>query len=131
MTKKTAKQARTELRSKPGTPALMDCIVCGGPANGVLLKQIKQEAQWIELARPDYIRPLASAFQKHPEIVRTEAKYEIHPVGLRNSGEVETHIFGIAVVEGESLTWAFSQLVIGYVENVTQKLLADGIIQKQ
>lgn len=108
----------------------MDCIVVGGPANGVLLKQIRQEATWIELARPDFIKPLESAFQKHPEVVKEKEKYEVHPIGLRNTTDPETHIFGIAVVEGETLTWAFSQLVIGFVENVTQKLLADGLIQK-
>lgn len=129
--KKTARQARRELRSKPDTPLLMDCIVIGGPADGMLLKQIKQEATWIELSRPDYIKPLASAAQTMPEIVKEKEKYEVHPIGLQNSNEKENHIFGIAVVEGQTLTWAFSQLVIGYIENVTHKLLAAGLIQKQ
>lgn len=108
----------------------IDCIVVGGPANGVLLKGIRPDATWIELARPDYIKPLASAFQTMPDIVKEKEKYEIHPLSLTNSDGTK-HLFAIAVVEGESLTWAFSQLVIGYVENVTQQLLAEGLIDKQ
>lgn len=108
----------------------MDCIVVGGPANGVLMRGVRQDASFIELSRPDYIKPLASAFQKHPEIMKTKAVYEVHPVGLTDS-DGSAHLFGVAVVEGETLSWAFSQLVIGFVENVTQQLIADGLIDKQ
>jgi hypothetical protein len=55
----------------------------------------------------------------------------VHPIALQNSEDTRGHIFGIAVVEGKTLTWAFSQLVIGFVENVTNQLLAEGLIEKQ
>ena len=120
----------------PGPESTMDCIVVGGCANGVLLRAIQADAQFIQLARPDYIKPLESAFQEHPEVAKESDQYEVHSIGLYNSEENpimprRAHVFGIAVVKGETLTWGFSQLVIGYVENVTNKLLANGVIDKQ
>ena len=109
---------------------VMDCIVVGGCANGVLLRQMRADATFIELARPDYIKPLESSFQDHPEVVKEKDRYEVHPLSLTNTDSGTRHLFGIAVIEGESLTWAFSQLVIGYVENVTNKLVGAGIIEK-
>ena len=112
-------------------PLTFDCIVVGGPASGLLLRDIRQDAQWLELSRPDHIKPLASAFQHMPEVVKESAKYELHPISLQNTAVEKPSIFGIAVVEGESLTWAFTQLVTGYVENYTNKLLAAGLLEKQ
>jgi len=127
------KQARAKrnAKAKPEQQlsAVMDVVVIGGCANGVLLKKIRTDATFIELARPDYIKPLKSALQKHPEVVKEKDRYEVHPIGLTNSGfDPRTHIFGVAVIHGQSLTWAFSQLVIGYVENVTSKLVAEGLV---
>lgn len=112
------------------TERLMDCIVVGGCANGLLLREIKQDAIWIELQRPDYIKPISSAAQKEPEVVSEKDVYEVHPIGLRNTDETGTRIFGIAVVEGESLTWAFSQLTLSHIENTVNKLMAKGLIDK-
>lgn len=110
----------------------MDCVVVGGAANGLILKEIRPDAQWIELARPDYIKPLASSFQNTPEVMHEKDVYEIHPLELHNSDNPAVpNIFGIAVVEGQSLTWAFSQIVTGFVNDYTAKLLAEGIIDKQ
>ena len=117
--------------TNPEVAAGMDCIVVGGCANGLLLKKIRMDATWIELQRPDYIKPLASAFQENPDIMHESDKYEVHPISLKNSDQPRPAIFGIAVVEGESLTWAFTQLVTGFVENYTRKLLDEGIITKQ
>lgn len=109
---------------------VMDCIVVGGVAGGTLLRNIRQDAQHIQLARPDYVKPLASSRQENPEVVKEKDVYEVHPIQLVNSVAHQPSIFGIAVVEGETLTWAFSQLVIGYVENETNKLVAEGLIEK-
>ena len=117
--------------TKPEVAAGMDCIVVGGPANGLILKKIRMDATWIELRRPEYIKPLASSFQDRPEIAHEKAKYEVHPLSLKNSDEKRPAIFGIAVVEGQSLTWAFTQLVTGFVTDYTRQLLDEGIIEKQ
>jgi len=124
------RNAKQRLQSAPSLPEKMDVIVVGGCANGVLLRAIKTEARYIELARPDYIKPLASASQKNPEVVKETGVYEVHPIGLTNSENGQTRVFGVAVIEGCSLTWAFSQLVIGFVQNVTNQLMADGLIDK-
>ena len=108
----------------------MDCIVVGGPANGLLLRQIRPDAQMIELRRPDYIKPLESAFQAMPEVAHEQGRYEVHPLSLKNTNEHRPHLFAIAVIEGQSLTWAFSQLVAGFVQDYTTRLVAEGLLEK-
>lgn len=114
---------------KQSPEGTFDCIVVGGCADGVLLNSIRMDAQKIELARPDYIKPLSSPNQDSPEVIKESDFYYVHPLGLKNDGEKDGHLFGIAVVVGQSLTWAFSQLVIGYVENVTARLVKSGAIE--
>lgn len=107
----------------------MDCIIVGGCANGLLLKKIHMDAQWIELERPEHIKPLASSGQINPEIAKTSDRYEVHAIHLQNTEKRGMAIFGIAVVEGKTLTWAFSQLCTAFVERVTQDLIRAGHIQ--
>lgn len=136
-TKDELKQARDKRNAKqriaeqPQLPDVMDVIVVGGCANGVLLRAVKTEARYIELSRPNYIKPLESAFQKHPEVVKEKDTYEVHPIALTNSEDGRTRVFGVAVIAGQSLTWAYSQLVIGFVQHVTNELIAEGLIDKE
>lgn len=109
----------------------IDVIVVGGCANGTLLHNVRPDAQLFELRRPEHIKPLATSLQTNPEVAHEKDEYEMHPISLRNTKETGSHIFGIAVIKGQSLTWAFSQLVIGFVANVTNEMLAAGLIQKQ
>lgn len=108
----------------------MDAIVIGGCANGVVLQKIRMDASWIELKRPDYIKPLASAFEKMPEVVNESDKYEVHAIQLTNSNRHQA-VFGLCVVEGMSLTEAFSELCKSHVEVVTQRLMHAGLVDKQ
>jgi len=107
----------------------MDTVIVGGCASGLVLPKVRMDAQWIELSRPDYLKPLEDAMQPFPEIVNESDHYEIHPVALHN-GPGKRAVFGIAVVEGQSLTWAFSQLVKGYGESLIQKYAAAGVVVK-
>jgi hypothetical protein len=109
----------------------MDCIVVGGCANGVILHKIRMDAQWIELKRPDYIKPLPSAFATMPEVMHESDKYEIHAIQLVNSETNSPAIFAIGVVDGMSLTDAFSELCKSHVEGVTQRLMHAGLVNKQ
>ena len=113
----------------------MDCIVIGGCADGTILQKIRMDAQWINLKRPDYIKPLASAQQDMPEVVNEDDNYEIHAIQLVNTnftpGQPRSAIFGIGVVEGKSLTEAFSELCKSHVEVVTQRLMHAGLVEKQ
>ncbi len=108
----------------------VDCIVVGGCANGMLLKNVKSDAQFIELERPKYIKPLAHSLQAMPEVEVEKDTYEVHIIGLRNSQEKTTRLFALAVPPKETLSWGFSQLVIGFVENFTNQMLAEGRIAK-
>lgn len=108
----------------------MDCLVIGGCANGLILKDIFFDAQKIELARPDHIKPLANASQAMPEVVKDKDIYEIHPIALQEgTAKHRQTLFGFAVLEGQTIQWAFSKLVTGYVQNVTNDLIAAGLVQ--
>ena len=118
--------------SPPPSPSLpgMDCIVIGGCANGGYLKDVQMGAERIELSRPIGVKPLASAIQKIPEIAREKDEYTVHPIGLYDQkGAIS--VVGIAVVAGRSLNWGVEQLMTGYVKNVTNEMLAAGVITKQ
>lgn len=109
----------------------MDCVVVGGCANGVILQKIRMDAQWIELQRPEYIKPIASAYESVPEVMSESDKYEIHAIQLTNTQDRTRAVFGIAVVEGMKLTDAFSELVKSHVETVTQRLMHANLVDKQ
>lgn len=109
----------------------MDAIIIGGCANGVVMQKIRMDAQWIELKRPEYIKPLPSAFETMPEVMHESDKYEIHAIQLVNSETNAAAVFGIGVVEGMSLTDAFSELCKSHVEGVTQRLMHAGLVDKQ
>ena len=108
----------------------MDAIVIGGCANGLILQRIRMDASWIELKRPEYIKPLASAFEDMPEVMHESDKYEVHAIQLVNSNR-HAAVFGLAVVEGMELTEAFSELCKSHVEVVTQRLMHAGLVDKQ
>lgn len=108
-------------------PMLVSCLVVGGCANGVLLPGIEVTAQFIELKRPAYIKPIASALQKVPEIANESDEYEIHMFGLTDTGTLNPALIALAVVKGRSLTWAFKQMVASYCEKTVNDLRAAGI----
>ena len=109
----------------------MDCVIVGGCANGIVLQKIRMDAQFIELRRPDYIKPLEAANSDMPEVKHEKDTYEIHAIHLTNTENRGNAVFGIGVVEGQTLTWAFSELVKSHVENVTHKLMQAELVTKQ
>ena len=70
---------------KPAPTQGMDCLVIGGCANGQYLKNIRLDADVIELKRDIGLKPLASSIQKIPELIRESDQYEVHPIGLHNT----------------------------------------------
>jgi len=126
--KRIEERAQRFKKTPQKLPETMATIVVGGCANGVLLQDVRTDAHWIELGRPDYIKPLESAKQEMPEVVRETDKYEVHPIVLTDSGDNRSRMYGIAVVEGHELSWAFRTMAVGYIENVTNKLLAANLI---
>jgi hypothetical protein len=110
------------------TPLEIDVIVVGGCANGILLRNVQSTAEWFELSRPDHIKPLASSWQDHPDIVRESDTYELHPISMENS-DGSHNVLGIAVVKGKSLTWAVSQLIISHVKRSTDELIEQGLMK--
>lgn len=105
------------------TPMYMDCIVVGGVANGLFLRRIRADATFIKLGQPQYARPLEHSTQTDVEMATEEDVYEVHPLSLVNSHDRNiAHVYGIAVIEGQSLTWAFKQLVLSHVEKSVREL---------
>jgi hypothetical protein len=97
----------------------MDCIVVGGVADGTLLRDVDMDAEYIELRRPEYIKPLAAP-DAQPDVQHEKDVYEIHPIGLQDTERSQQTVFGIAVVSNQTLTWAFTQLIVTYVEKHTE-----------
>ena len=102
-----------------------DCIVVGGCADGVLLHDVRPTAGLIQLRRPEYLKPIGSPSDKEITAAFESDLYEIHPLSLQNSDEEKPRLFAIAVVEGQTLSWAFSQLVIAFVEQATEKAVKE------
>ena len=85
-------------------------------------REIKSaEEARIELGRPLHVKPLASAMQKQPEIVREKDMYTVHPVGLA-VGKNQQLVYGIAVVDGMTLPEAFEEIIVGFVRDTAEQL---------
>lgn len=108
----------------------MDCIVVGGCANGTLLHDVEMDAQYVELRRPDYIKPLASTKTLVPEVQHEKDIYEIHVIGLHDSEVSNQTVFGVAVIQDRPLTWAFTQLCLSHIEHTTHKLKESGNLRR-
>jgi hypothetical protein len=110
-------------------PLAMPCVVVGGCADGVMIPRMLAGANFVVLSRPDHIKPLAISTQTVPEVAHAEDEYEVHVMSLTNSDRpTEGVLFGIAVIKGQSLVWAFTKLLGGYSESVARKLLAAGLM---
>ena len=110
----------------------IDVVTVGGVAGGQVLRGVKADADFFVLRRPEYIKPLSSAGEVNPDLAYEEQVYELHVLELVNSDQPnKPHIFGIAVVEGETLTGAFTDLVVAYVEKITAEHVQAGHIQTQ
>ena len=102
------------------------CYIIGGCANGSLLPAVAIGAERIELKRPTYIKPLASALQKVPEIANESDIYCVHPIALTND-DGKLAVMSIAVLEGQSLEWGFKQLVVAHSEKTVATMRAAGL----
>lgn len=110
----------------------IDVVTVGGVAGGQVLRGVNADADFFALRRPQYIKPLASTGEVNPELAYDEQIYELHVLELTNSDQPnKPHIFGVAVVEGQSLTYAFTELVVAYVEKITADLIQAGHIETQ
>ena len=56
----------------------MDCIVVGGVADGTLLRDVDMDAEYIELRRPEYIKPLAAP-DAQPDVQTGDAEVLSNP----------------------------------------------------
>ena len=114
---------------KERSPILMDCIVIGGCANGVLLREIRADAELIELRRPQHIKPLESPSQAFPEVHHEKDRYQVHAIHIVDfSKNGAVTLLGVATVEGRTLKWALEELIVGFVENTTMKMVQEGLI---
>ncbi len=110
----------------------IDVVTVGGVAAGQVLRGVKADAQFFVLRRPDHIKPLTSSGQINPDLAYDEQVYELHVLELINSHQpMKPHLFGIAVVEGMTLTQAFTELTVAYVEKITSELIREGHIDRQ
>ena len=121
-----------ELKLRRNIADGIDVVTVGGVAGGQVLRGVKADADFFLLRRPDYIKPIESSGQLNPDLAYDEQVYELHVLELTNSDQPnKPHIFGVAVVEGETLTSAFTDLVVAYVEKITAEHIQAGRIETQ
>jgi hypothetical protein len=114
-----------------GWPEKMECLVIGGCADGSYLSDMRSDAGTVRLDRPKHIKPLANSRQSMPDIEKESDIYEIHVFDVAADADLDTAIcarrlFGVAVIEGESMAWAWKQLVIAYMKEHLRKLKKRG-----
>lgn len=102
---------------RPPGPQTMQAIVIGGAANGVIIPSMLIDATVIELGRPDYVKPLERSTQAQPDVEMEKDRYDVCTIFLSDS-ENNPIPFGICVLQGKPMVWAFSELVKGFAQNV-------------
>ncbi len=107
--------------AKKSMPKTMNCVVVGGVADGLFIKNVVVGKGFIEMSRPTHVKPLESSSQQDIQVDKESDVYEIHPIKLTNSDNSE-FIYGICVVQGQSLTWAFDQLFLSHMQKAAAML---------
>lgn len=102
----------------------IQCVAVGGVADGLLF-DVHADAQFVELSRPMYLKPLTSSTQQQPEVAEETGIYEVHLIGLTQHEELPPKLFAIAAVEGITIDEAFGTVMAGYIENTVNKQLAE------
>ena len=105
------------------------CVVIGGCAHGTLIDRMHVDAERVELRRPEYVKPFTHSTQTTADVAHESDVYDIHTIMLAGDRKNNYDTFALAVIEGQSLSWAFSQLVIGYLANETSKLLNEKSVE--
>lgn len=98
----------------------MDCLVVGGIADGVLLRNVRTDAGVIELGRPTHLKPLESSNQAQPEAAKETEVYQVYVQALPNPRNEYVQV-GIAVPIDTSLWEAFGRMVVRYVQQTTRE----------
>lgn len=114
----------------PEPPKMMQGIVIGGESSGMIITQIRVDATFIELSRPDYMRPLTSSDPNaQPDVARSGEVYEVCTLWLTKKGKRDPIPFGLLIPEDKDIVWAFSELTKGFAHNEIEKLKAENLIQ--
>ena len=103
---------------------MMQGIVIGGVADGVIIPSMRADATFIELGRPTHLKPLAYAKQPAPEVAKETDVYQVCTLYIDAGGPAPIP-FGIVILEGTTVVHAFSELVKGFAENVQTKMTAE------
>lgn len=106
----------------------MQAIVIGGVAHGMIIKSMLANAERIELAAPDYIKPVVYSKQSQPDVEMKRDVYEVCTLFLPNAEGVGIP-FGLCILEGKPMVWAFSELVKGFAQNVINEQSAENLKQ--
>ena len=108
--------------SDPKKDLMVDCIVIGGAADGVLL-QIRYGATRVMLGRETHAKPVVSPLAE-VEMAKVSDIYDVFYMDLPTVGK-KSKMFAWAIIEGQSPMWAARQLSVAYVKYSTQRLITD------
>jgi len=96
-------------------PNFIECLVIGGIADGVYLRNVRADADIIQLSRPTHVKPLATSEQKQPEIAKEMEAYRVYTLMLDGPND-SAQLLGFAIPIDISLAQAFSRIVVSYVK---------------
>lgn len=105
--------------TQPKHPDTIECLVVGGVADGVYLRNVRADADVIRLSRPMYVKPLASSTQNQPDVAKEMEDYRVWTLLLDGPNDTD-FVLGFAVPVNTSLAEAFSQIVVKYVKQTIE-----------
>ena len=103
-------------------PQTVDCIVIGGVADGLTVKNVRSNADYIRLSRPTAIKPLARSDQTQPEIEKETDIYKLHVLVLQEKWEDQPQAYGLLIEKSQTLPWGFERLLIHYAKSRVEQL---------
>lgn len=102
-------------------PPMMQGIVVGGVANGVLIQSMQVAADIVELGRPTHAKPLESKHQTDIEFAEETDIYNVNVMHFPGPEGLSVP-FGLAILDGQTPAWAMTQLVKAFVIHATDEL---------
>lgn len=112
-------------------PDYVPCLIIGGVADGIVIPQMRSDADVILLQRPSHIKPLASSDQAQPEVAKEADRYRVHTMYVEDDLHPgDLFWFAVATLLDVPLPRALGELFIAYTRHVTNRLIAEGRVDE-
>ncbi len=106
-------------------PEIVDCIVIGGVADGLTIRGVRANAEYIRLSRPTAVKPLQHSLQTEVDVERETDIYKVNVISLQAQPDETPRLYGLCIVETETLSWGFERLLIHYAKTRVQRMMEE------